>query len=234
MSMEKEDLIKTEKKTVKKSIMATEINRSMLKEFLECIDLNKFDSRSNIKFKNGISMGYWFGLNLRKILESKNKVCLEIAKQYKQKKRLEASRKILYLRKYKYMFFIMDNRDKFSSNSGIIFPDGTFVSDWFLSNLDSILSSDDIIDVKIKDQYNNYLFFQDLKIEFLSGDYEKFDFSGCVRFSTGAIMNLWWERFMDEILLSTDYVSLKIKEQYESYLSMVSDEKGKEVFAKKR
>lgn len=227
------DEIKIEKKNIGNGIVVTEINNLILKEFVECVDLNKFDSRSGINFKNGISMGYWFGLNLRKILVSKNPICLEIAKQYKQKKRKEASRRMLFLRKYKYMFFIMDNRDKFSPNSSLTFPDGMFISEWFSINRESILLSNDIIDIKIKDQYNNYLIFQKLKIEFLYGNYEKFAFDGCVRFSTGAIMNFWWERFMDEILSSTDYVSLKIKEQYENYLSMVNDNKVKEVFVKK-
>lgn len=219
--MEKKEEKNSNNTGIKKNgVSITEINKLMLKEFLECPDLNKFDPRSRVYFKNGICMGYWFGININRILALKRPECEEIKKQYEKKRRMDKSKRLLYLRKYKYMFFIMKNMDKFNRESNLTFPDGTFVGEWFDDNKNDILSSEDLIDLNIKKQYNEYLAFEDLKKEFLKGDIEKFNVGGYVRFSTGAIMNFWWECYMDKILLSNDDVSEEIKKQYEAYLSL--------------
>ncbi len=207
------------------SVSINLFNNLLIKEFLACPDLNKFNSRSNLFFKNGISMGYWFGKNMDKILRSKNPICIEISKQYEKKKKMEELKKKNAFIKYKHMFYVMNNLDKFNYNSGLTFPDGMFVSEWFYSNINIILSSDNVIDEQIKKQYNNYLDFQKLKMEFLHADVQKFDENGCVRFLTGAIMNFWWENNKDKILSSNDSVSLKIKEQYEKYLALIDNSK---------
>lgn len=234
MGIKKDDKIKDCNDPMRKTITVTITNNLRYKEFLECPNLDKFNPRSNVLFEDGTPMGYWFGMNLRKISESKNPFCIEIIKQYNERNKKNQLKNSFYLRKYKYIFLIMDGMDKFSFNSNLRFPDGTFVNEWFLQNKDDILSSDNDIDIIIKKQYFDHLGFENLKAEFLRGDVSKFCPDECVRFSTGAIMNFWWDCFKDKILSSTDIKSLKIKEQYESYLSIANnDNKSKEVLTKK-
>lgn len=235
MEKEKNELKKYRfENPARKTIAVTITTRKIYTEFLECPNLDKFNPRSKVLFKDGTPMGYWFGVNMQKIKESKDPLCIEIIKQYNKKKQKERFINMFYSRKCKYDFVAMDNLDKFSANSKLTFRDGTFVIEWFLKNKEDILSSDNEVDIKIKNQYFNYLAFENLKIEFLNASILKFDQYECIRFSTGAIMNLWWDCFSDKILSYTDSVSLEIKRQYDSYLSLINkEEKIKEVLVKK-
>ena len=192
------------------------LNEKTLTEFLNNPSLDKFDSRSEEFFKDGINMGYWFGLNMDRIILSENKLCVEIKKQYK------------------YEFYALKDLNKFNRNNDLTFKDGSKIGKWLKENKRDILSSDALIDKHIKKQYENYLKFKRLELEFLNAPIDKFSQYKCVKFMSGAIMNFWWECNMDIILSSTDEISNNIRTQYEKYCSSYGKNNDqKEAFIKK-
>ena len=80
--------IKTAIEVKEGKVKPVDINNSVLLEFEECNDLNKFDpSRIKPKFKDdGKSMGTWFIDNMPVILQSDDKKYETIKKQYRQYK----------------------------------------------------------------------------------------------------------------------------------------------------
>ncbi len=215
----------------KSSIHFIKTVSNMANEFASCSDFNKFDPRSNVRFKNGDLMGVWFANNMQKIFSYKGEVSAIIKNQYLDYKRCsdykkeDSSHEVLQRRRYFYLFLKTNNINKFNFYSGVTFPDGSLTGVWFYCNKDKILSSDDdAVCCVIKKQYFNYLQFADLKLQFLHAPKEKFCFDGCVRFKTGAIMNFWWETYKDDILSSKDEVSIKIKAQFESFNNIYDNE----------
>ena len=210
------------------------LNEKTLTEFLNNPSLDKFDSRSEEFFKDGINMGYWFGLNMDRIILSENKLCVEIKKQYELKKKRDKSRNIIFKRKYKYEFYALKDLNKFNRNNDLTFKDGSKIGKWLKENKRDILLSDALIDKHIKKQYENYLKFKRLELEFLNAPIDKFSQYKCVKFMSGAIMNFWWECNMDIILSSTDEISNNIRTQYEKYCSSYGKNNDqKEAFIKK-
>lgn len=200
-----------------------EMRNVKCKEFLECLDFEKFNVDSKLAFSNGMIMSKWFLENKIYILSSKNELCIEIAKQYQEylnniKKQRERKNRLIY-EKNKHLFYREKDLNKYDNTSTLKFPDGMFMGEWFMIYKDYILSSNGCFEKAIKDKYELFLLTRSLKTEFLEEEnFEKFDIYGYVRFSTGALMNAYWEVYQKEILNSKCNIDRLIAKQYEEYL----------------
>ncbi len=202
------------------SIHNTFVNANITNEFKNIKDIRKFDKDSNIYLSNGMTTYDWFIANSRSILVDGCGMYKEIREQYFNAKKTQ---KIIERSRDKYSFYKDDRLYKFNEFSGIELPSSKLMSGvWFLQNKESILNSDNPVDVEIAKQYKKYEMYYALVLEFYyEKDLLKFDEHSNVRFKTGSLMPLWWEVNKESILSSEFLPDKLIKKQYEEYLTNV-------------
>lgn len=211
--------------------MCGEFSKSLLVEFANIKDLNKFDPRCEIMLSNGMTCGNLFCKYRKNILTLSDKFSLGIDEQYKryllQKKQNELKKQM----RYKHEFYFERDLNKFCSYSKLFFSDKhKMMYDWFNENKNRIIEisqrckaegNAECIEAKIIKQYQQYLSFYELKQDFLrESGYAKFFDAGdeIVRFSSGASMNMWWEDSCELILASNCPIDVAIHEQYNNYV----------------
>ena len=210
------------------------VKLSLLEEFLEVDDIYKFDYNNETMLSNKVTCGHFFNDNKIYILSKQSECTDKIREQYKkylfQLKQDEIKRNI----RFKHEFSREKSFEKFSDVARLLFSDGrTPMYNWFRSNYDNLkavaqkneeLGVKPNIEGKIIDQYKKYLLYLEIKKEFLEEEnFEKFSEVGNVRFSSGALMSLWWETNMEVILLSNSLDDIKIKNQYHEYLNTINN-----------
>lgn len=197
--------------------------KRVIDEFIKYPSLKKFEECCDITFFDGTNMYKWFAENLIAISRSKSPEHIEIMRQYELYISKKNTKVLLEQRKLKYMFLKEKNIEKFSLDSDILFPNGSLMNRWFNSNVMDIIASNELIDIEIKKQYESYMIFSALREEFLmENDFSKFDEYGNARFSSGAVMYFWWDRYKEEILNSTYYVDKDISNQYLEYQEKIN------------
>lgn len=201
------------------SIHNTFVNANITNEFKNIKDIRKFDKDSNIYLSNGMTTYDWFIANSRSILVDDCGMYKEIKEQYYRAKK---TRKIIEEKKDKYYFYKEERLHKFNEFSGIELPSKIISGVWFLQNKESILNSDNPIDVEIAKQYHKYEMYYALVFEFYNKkDLLKFNEFSNVRFKSGSLMSDWWEVNKENILSSDFFLDEFIKKQYEKYLNDV-------------
>lgn len=206
-------------KEKKQSVYVTNTNASIMNEFKDIKSIKKFDKDSKIFLSNGMSSYEWFITNVHSILVDDCGMYKEIREQYYNAKRTQ---RIIGATKDKY-YFCKDKRlYKFNEFSNIELPSKVMSGVWFLQNKESILSSNNPVDVEIAKQYRKYEMYYALVLEFYyEKDLLKFDNFSNVRFKTGSLMPDWWEVNKEDILSSDFFLNQLIKDQYEEYLNNV-------------
>ena len=204
------------------SLRQTKNSMGIAKEFMEINDSKKFDINSNIMLSNGMSSFDWFAKNVRYVFSSTHEVYQTIKKQYCD---MHKKRKLISLRKDKYYFYKEKSLYKFNEYSNIKMPSNTLSGIWFLENKKYIFNSNDPLDVEIQNQYRKYENYYNLELEFYYEQSElKFDEDSNVRFSSRALMNIWWEANKEKILSSSFYLDVLIQKQYNNYLNSMNGE----------
>lgn len=219
------------------SIKVTKVKNKMYQEFVDYESLSKFEMNSDAKFLSGLSMSKWFFEYKNYILQSKNKLCVEIQQQYEkyleQKRELYIKKQKLLYEKNKCIFYKESDINKFDSSGNVKFPDGTFMGEWFKKYKKVILLSDGLIEKEIQKSYELYLSVYELKKEFLKEEnLDKFDEFGYVKFSSGALMNFYWEVYKDSILNSYCDIDKLIKKQYYEYKISNGEFQGNKILKK--
>lgn len=194
-------------------------------EFLECDNLDKFNSDSTLTLKNGLRMYTWYMNNKNLILSSKANVYVLIRNQLEKKKLLDDNKKEIENKKKRILFSKCHDINKFNPKSNTTFNDGSIMGLWFESNKDKIFNSRLPIDVEIvhqKDLYDSYV---DLAKEFAEEEsYEKFNPDGNMRFISRSLMQPFFECHINNFINAYDKTSLMIMEQYNEYKKMYVDE----------
>ena len=212
------------------SINYTLLKKNMITEFINYPSPDKFDIKKDILFTNGDKMADWFVSNQKRIFNSKDPEFIEIINQYKKYTSLKKSKKLLIEKKYKSLFYSIKDFKKFDITCNITFPDGNNVGVWFYNNVSEIKNSKSALDKEIMKQYKTYLKSKIIEKEFIDADLSKFDYDGCVRFSSGASMSFWWECMIDKILKLNDPLSREIQKQYKRYLQLKKQEEENKKF----
>lgn len=195
------------------------LNADIVSEFKSIKDIRKFDKDSNIFLSNGMTTYEWFMANIQNILADDCGMYKEIKEQYYSAKKTQ---KIIRKKKDKYYFYKEERLHKFNEFSGIELPSKIISGVWFLQNKESILNSDNPIDVEIAKQYHKYEMYYALVFEFYNKkDLLKFNEFSNVRFKSGSLMSDWWEVNKENILSSDFFLDELIKKQYEKYLNDV-------------
>lgn len=208
-------------KLKKQSFHMNGFNADIANEFKNIKDIKKFDRDSNIFLSNGMLACDWFIANVHSILEDECGMYKEIRKQYYNAKKTQ---RIIGKTKDKYYFFKDKRLYKFNEFSGIELPSKVMSGVWFLQNKESILNSDNPVDVEIAKQYYEYEIYYALVLEFYyKKDLLKFNEHSNVRFKSGSLMADWWEVNKEKILSSNFFLDEFIKKQYEEYLSNLLD-----------
>ena len=162
--------------------------------------------------------GKWFIKNANYLLFSQTPTCLIIKEQYLKKKRFDEIKRKHISRRRKLEFIACDNIYKYDKYNSPLFSDKTRMSDWFYIEYPNIKKYKEKTDVLVKNGYFDYYLMYELRMEFLdTPNEEKFEETGIARFTTGAIMYLWWEHYKEEILMSNNPIDIKISKQYLSY-----------------
>lgn len=194
------------------------LRNKVAKEFLEEEDLSKFNHDSNLTLKNGMRMYTWYNYNKSIIETSTREIYVEIRKQLIKKQMQEENKRKLLDSKKRLLFFKHNNINKFNIDSRITFFDGTDMGKWYQNNEGKISKSNSPIDIEIMKQKDLYDIYVELIEEFvLCPFFDKFNLDGNVRFTSGALMCLFFEKYYDDIMNSSDKYSKMIVEQYNKY-----------------
>lgn len=152
-----------------------------------------FDLISNLddKFSKGIMLQYYNYLNKKECEKKIKEVPLSRLKAFNELKIL-----------------------KFDLSQEICFKDGLKAAVWFEENM-SIISR--MTTKQARKTMDDYQYFLKLK-EFAEKEgLDKFEYEKMVKFEDNRYTAIWFEKNMDTILSSDDYLSLKIIEEYESF-----------------
>jgi len=190
--------------------------KKIFHEFMMIDDLSKFNDNSNIYLSNGIKTSKFYVDNYIYIQNNNSDDCKMIVKQYKMYLFQKKQRETFNLTKCKLEFYKMPE-DKFYEDSNLYLTNKENSYSFFARLIDYYQQEPNLskLDFEILRQYEVYLSFIELKKEFLSDDsMEKFDESGYVRFENGAIKNIWWTVYKDDILNSDHDIDIKISNQY--------------------
>ena len=187
-------------------------------EFLACQDLNKFDYNSDLRLKNGLRMYEWYSNNKSVILNSKASIYVEIREQLNEKIKADERRKNLEDNKKRILFYKCNCINKFDPLCKVKFNDGMKMGLWYKNNEEKIINSILPIDIKIKQQKDVYDSYMELIKEFVfNSSLEKFNSEGNIRFTSGALMYLFFEEHINDINNSEDDFSKMIINQYDDY-----------------
>ena len=198
-------------------------------EFLEETNMKKFEKKDrNIKFSDGTFMSLWFYINFNNIKNSCDDLSKSIILQYekyevdKKEQMEELKKKMDYEKKKEFLEEKSD--DKFKSFSNIKFKNGTYMGPWFKKNKKKLEYSDDKPSKLILEQYEAYVKSQKESLEKIWNEKleefakeknkRKFFPSSKIKFTDGTYMGNWFLYYEDQIMNSTDELSLKIREEY--------------------
>ena len=196
----------------------------ILEEFLNINDLSKFDSKSQIKLSNGDNSYDWFIKNKNMIFNGERGIHKKIQKQYLTYKK----RKLLLDFKKDELFFVrLNDKLKFDRTSNVVLPSGTTSGTWFDKNkVELEKNNNNPIAKMIMEQYEEYKNIMELLYDFYKEPgLAKFDFDSNARFKSGALMNLFWELWKEEILTKRIYLFEVISNQYDKYLHINDSKK---------
>ena len=142
-------------------------------------------------------------------------------------------------------FDSLNNLNKFSYDSNILFSDGMNMYNWFRYNKKEILISDDAICKKIKQDYDKFskikqeesilltrnsinytLLKKNMIMEFINyPSSDKFDIRKNILFKNGDKMAAWFIENQNRIFNSKDSEFLEIQNQYNKYISLQKSKK---------
>ena len=145
-----------------------------IKEFAEENDLKKFNTHSELKFKDGTHMGNWFNGHRKELLRMDDDLIGTIFKQYEAYKEtmieeINESRIRIFNQKLE-EFSLESNLNKFKYCSNVKFSDGSYMVNWFIYNKERILNSNDELSLKIQEEYYSYKSLKEEVKKFYSDD----------------------------------------------------------------
>lgn len=212
---------KKRKAKEKESETKVTIYDKRLEEFVNDENLNKFNRRGNVLFKDGASKGLWFMTHKENVLNGTSEYDIKVQEQYKKYKKIDIKEE----------FIKIADESKFDLNcTDIKLSNGVIASVWFNENKNSLFESRTKENLEIKRQYDEYRFSFDDKIsEFIKEkDFNKFNCNNrSIKFSDGSIISIWFDNHKQKILLS----SYEIRKQYDKYLNGATYNLRKEEFA---
>lgn len=218
---------------MKKEDVIAFYNINGLEKFCPCME-----SPSKVKV-NGKDPSSWFYGVRNQILESNDKICLEIAKQYQQylverdKDRRNVDNISKAFKKKLTDFSEIEDLNKFDMKSNIHLKSGKFAAYFFYKNEDYILHQNTDVCITIRKQYQQYLAqlktknilkYLKLKREFISEEsLEKFDIDSDLTFKSDPDIKMseWFFANKVRIEKSENKPDIAIIIQYKSFLRSV-------------
>lgn len=198
------------------SIMFSE--RDYLREFILIGDSSKFEPNCNIFLSNNEN-AYDFFMKIRhKVMTYNDHLYIRVKNQYIDYKAQKLKKEY---KKNLFCFYKEKSMGKFDLESSIKLQNNVAAGVWFDSNKTKILSSDAPIEKEVQKQYESYLIYYDLALEFFEkDDIMKFDIDSNVRFLSRAPMNIWWEDNQERIRYSDLDIDKKIIAQYDQFIEI--------------
>lgn len=202
----------------KKAFYEINFNKTMLlKEFLLLEKNSKFDPSCDIYLSNRMNAYAFFIKIIDDVMNSKDPLYKKARLQYFEYKEKKVK---LQFKKELLSFYKEKRIGKFDPNSNIKLQTGQNAGFWFNNNKDIILSSKGPIEMEISKQYETFLVHYFLAEEFLKEtNMDKFDMDSNVRFSSRALMNIWWEDNEAKMRCSDLNIDDLIIEQYNQYVN---------------